>query len=882
MPSNDQPRKTTCHPDWRRSEAKTQRRDLLLPAPTVRVPHPSQSHHDGWDVRRPPRHLFAFLLLLLAAPILAQDAPSTPDASTLTLRVQTDIVLTNIIVRDKKSNVVVRGLKATDFTVLENNKPQRISTFDFQSVDEAATLAENNTAAGRALNTKSVADLLNNNALGATPAALRDHRLIVLFFDLSSMQPEDIDRSVAAAQKYISSQMQPADLVTVVSLATGLSIDQDFTADKSLLTRAVGKYNGTEGTGFANGGQTGSTDGTADTGSTFAVDDTEYNSLNTDRELFAISTIAKSLERIDQRKSLLYFSGGLTRNGIENQASMRAATNAAVRANMSLYPVDTRGLQALPPVGDASTGSLRGVSAYNGGSMQSQLDANFGSQETLGTLASDTGGKFFSDSNDFTAAFSQVQHDTEAYYILGFRSANTARDGAFRHLTIKVNRPDVKLDYRPGYYAAADFKHQRTEDREQALDDQMRSDSPATDVPLYLQALFFREPGNRAFVPVSLIIPGSAIPFLKTGDRSKATLDIVGQVKNAAGILVGSVRDKINLARDNVKLAVDANQQVAQKNIQYSTGFTLAPGRYHLKFVIRENQTGNLGSFETDIQVPDLAKAPLKLSSIVLSDQRSPDPEKNSAKHPSTNPLTRDGQQWIPNVAHVFRADQHLFLLYEVYDPTRVKSATAQGVPHLDSETSDPSGSAQKPLPNSTPANSPGLTRRPSGALRILTSIEFLQNGSKVFETPVVEATTLNTPDRNAVSFAFDVPLTTLKPGIYIAQVNVIDDAGGTFTFSRLALRILPPAPATAPPAAKPPPLQQQPPRQHPPPLATSLLIPSLLLSSQTLSNQTEVAKDLLRSVQLSFRPERSEVEEPASLPGTPRHAIIRDGSLQT
>ena len=596
------------------------------------------------------------------------------------------------------------------------------------------------------------------------------------------MQPEDIDRSVEAAQKYINSQMQPADLVAVVSLATGLSMDQDFSADKTTLLRAVGKYNGTEGTGFTGGGQTGSTDGTADNASSFAVDDTEYNSLNTDRELFAISTIARSLEHVDQRKSLLYFSGGLTRNGIENQASMRAATNEAVKANMAIYSVDSRGLQALPPVGDASTGSLRGVSAYNGGSMQSQLDANFGSQETLGTLASDTGGKFFSDSNDFSPAFTQVQHDTEAYYILGFHPTNPAQDGAFRHLTVKLNRPDVKLDYRPGYYAAADFKHQKTEDREQALDDQMRSDSPATDVPLYLQALFFREPNNRAFVPIALIVPGSAIPFLKNGDRSKATIDVVGQVKNAAGILVGNIRD-------NVKLAITADQQVAQKNIQYSTGFTLAPGRYHLKFVVRENQTGNFGSFETDIQVPDLAKASLKLSSVVLSNQRTAIPQTKAGKQNAQpdDPLTRDGQQWIPNVAHVFRADQHLFLLYEVYDPTRVKPAK------------DTAAIPEQPAP--------GLARRATGALHVLTSIEFLQNGSKVFETPVVEATTLNTPDRNAVAFTFDVPLTTLKPGIYIAQINVIDDAGGTFSFPRLALRIIatPTAPTTIPASATPP-----------------------------------------------------------------------------
>jgi len=703
-----------------------------------------------------------------AAQTAAQQA-QTPDAGTaqknaagsFTLRVNANIVLTNVVVRDKKTGAVVKGLKESDFSIVEDKKPQKIVSFDYQNVDDAAVLAEKSTVAGKA----SVADLLEHN-FAASPEALRDHRLIVVFFDLSSMQDEDIDRAVDAADDYINKQMQPADLVALVSMSTGLSMDQDFTNNKQALLKAIAKYNGSDETGFANGG-TGSTDATSDDTSSFAADDTEYNSLNTDRELMAIRAIARSLERVDQRKSLLYFSGGLTRNGIENQASLRAATNEAAKANMAIYSVDTRGLQALPPVGDASKGSLRGNSAYSGAAATAQLSANYGSQETLSTLSVDTGGKAFFDSNDFGPAFQQVQHDTEAYYILGFHSTNQAHDGSYRHLTIKLNRNDVKLEYRPGYYAPADFQHQKTEDREQALTEQMRSDLPATDVAVYLQALYFRLSENSFYIPVSLIVPGSQIPFIKNGDRDKASIDILGQVKNAQGITVGNVRD-------TVKLALDASQQVQRKNIQYSTGFKLAPGRYHLKFVVRENQTGNMGSFETDIQVPDMKKTPLKLSSVVLASQRTPDSAKGDV-----SPLVRDGVQWVPNVAHVFRQDQHLYFLYEVYDP-----AKAKGAPE--------------------PAAAPGLVRREGGPVHVLTSIEFLINGSKVYETPLVTADAINVPQRDAVAFQFDVPLTQLKPGTYICQVNVIDDAGGSFTFPRMALRVTAPAAVATPPPAAP------------------------------------------------------------------------------
>ncbi len=722
-------------------------------------------------------------LALIVSAVLAAQTLTTPRACSqqqdgsasapYTLKVNSDIVLTNVIVRDKKTGALIEDLKASDFTIYENGKQQKIASFDYQNVNDAALLADRGTVSGKT----SVADLLNND-FAANPKDLHDHRLMVFFFDLSSMQPEDVDRAVDSAVDFVNKKMQPADLVALVSLDTGLTMDQDFTADKTALLRGLSKYGGTEGTGFTAGGTTGSTSGTADDAGSYSADDSEYASLNTDRELYAIESIAKALERVDGRKSMLYFSGGLTRQGIENQASLRVATNEAVKANMAIYSVDARGLQALPPLGDASTGSLRGTASYNGQAMQNNLNSNFNSQETLGTLAMDTGGKFFGDNNDFAPAFQQVQHDTEAYYILGFRSTDPARDGRFRHLTIKVNRGDIKLEYRPGYYAPADFKHSSSEDREVALTEQMRSDLPATDVPLYLQALYFKLENGTFYVPVSLIVPGSAIPFLKNGDKDKANLDILGEVKNAQGIIVGNVRE-------TVKLNLTEDENVRQRNIQYTTGFSLATGKYHLKFVVRENQTGQMGSFETDLNVPDFKKEkiPLKLSSVVLSSQRVPNKDKDPV-----SPLIRDGQEWVPNIPHVFRQDQHLYFLYEVYDPAHQKGAA---------------------VPPQTPAN---LTRRPSiSGIRVLTSIEFILGGVKVYETPLVEATAINSPTRGAVSFQFDVPLAPLKPGDYLCQVNVIDDAGGNFSFPQLALRVSPPAAASPIPASAPAPTATSP-----------------------------------------------------------------------
>jgi len=669
---------------------------------------------------------------------VAKNDQQGDQTSGFVLKMNGELVLTNVVVRDTKTGEVVTGLKRSDFSIQENGKAQQIDTFDFESVDKATPLNEATISGLAAGGTVGGAKA----AVVAKPEDLRNHRLIVMFFDLTSMQPEDLDRSVLAAQEFLKNKMQPADLVALVSLDTSLKVDQDFTSDKQALINEVAVYNGTEGQGFAAGATANSNQVEDTTG--YTPDESEFNDMNTDRELYALRAISKSLEKITEKKSLLYFSGGITRDGIENEASLRAAINSAVRANLAIYSVDTRGLQAISPLGDASTGSLRGSAAYNGAALTNNMNANFASQEVMSTLSVDTGGKAFFDSNDFAPAFAQVERDTSAYYAIGFHSTNPARDGRYRKLTIKINRPGVKLEYRPGYYAPADFKHSGNEDRERELDEQLASDLPATDMAVYMDAMYFRLDENRFYVPVSLIVPGSQIPFVKGGDKDKATLDIVGSV-------IDEFKRPIGHARDTVKLNIDSGLQARQKNIQYTTSFDLPPGKYQMKFVVRENQTGRMGSFVAEITLPDMKKSPLKLSSIVLSSMRQASKKQD--------PLVRNGQEYVPNISHVFRQDQHLYLLYEIYGPAKEKVAE-------------------------------GAAKGTKPGINLLSSLELIQGSTKVYETPLVQAKAINVEGRDAVAIELDVPLAGLKPGSYVCQLNVIDDANGSFAFPRFAVLV--------------------------------------------------------------------------------------------
>jgi len=686
----------------------------------------------GWWQKMPALGLTA---VLLCSSLRSQQSPTG-----YVFRAETEVVLVNVTARDRNGNLV-RDLRREDFTVLEDNKPQQIVSFDLENTDATPTvdLAQVELLGGGA--GKSVT---KPAPAGEGAPAFKDRRLLIFFFDLSAMEPDETGRAVSSAENYVDRQMTPADLVAVVSLGNSLSVNQDFTSDKAALKKALDALNPNAGQGFE-GGSTGGTEGTADTGNSFTADDTEYNIFNTDRRLAALRSIAQQLEKVDQKKSLIYFSSGMDRTGIENQSELRAAINAAVRANLAIYTTDSRGLEAMVPGGEAQNASLRGTSPFSGQATLNQYNSNFTSQETLVTLAADTGGRAFLDTNDFSQVFKGVQQDTSSYYILGYHSGNPLRDGGYRRITVRVNRPGLKLDFRHGYYAPADFKHSTQEDREAQLEQELASDLPSTDLPVYLSTGYFRVADNRFYVPVSLIVPGKEIPFTRKSDQDKATLDVLGVVLDPGSHPVSQIRD-------TVKLSLNPSDLVGRKNLQYGNGFVLPAGDYHLKFVVRENESGRIGSFETDLTIPDLKSQPLKMSSVILSSQLQP-----AGKQKTVNPLARDGSEVIPSVTHVFSAAQHLYLYYEVYDPARQAAAPSD----------------------------PGKT-----GIHLLTNVAFFIGKTQAYATPLVVASEMNAPDRKAAVFQLDVPLSQLKPGFYTCQVNVIDDAGGHFRFPRLAMRV--------------------------------------------------------------------------------------------
>ncbi|MGA7239076.1 MAG: VWA domain-containing protein, partial [Bryobacteraceae bacterium] len=353
------------------------------------------------------------------------------------------LVVETVIVKDKQGNPVL-GLKKDDFAVLEDGKPQEIKIFDHEDLSETASVDTGLDTEVKLEKKKEekaaepeVKPLTANQIAPEKPGDLKykDRRLLVLFFDLTSMPIPDQVRAQKEAQKFLKNQMTPSDLVALMTFSSDVKVVQDFTDDRDLLNKDIKNMVIGEGAGFD---ESTSDDSTSDTGAAFTQDDSEFNIFNTDRQLAALETAVRMLGSLNEKKALVYFASGMTKNGLDNDAQLRATINAAIRSNTAFYTVDARGLVATAPLGDATKSSPGGTGMYTGSSGRAAQSNFAGQQETLFTLAADTGGKALLDNNDLSMGIQQAQKDIASYYIIGYYSHNDKLDGQFRKVDIKL------------------------------------------------------------------------------------------------------------------------------------------------------------------------------------------------------------------------------------------------------------------------------------------------------------------------------------------------------------------------------------------------------------------------------------------------------------
>ena len=708
--------------------------------------------------------LAAILLFILAAGAQPpqpqapkpQQAPAPPPAQAnapVKFQSTTQLVVEIVTVKDK-SGKVIEGLTAKDFTITEAGAPQTVAFCEFQKLeDEKPQILEPKPAAPAAPKAAAVAPVTQSQIVPERPGDIRyrNRRLLALYFDMTSMPPPDQLRALSAAQKFVKTQMQKADLMALLEYAGGaVKVLHDFSDDRDDLLATIDKLVVGEGQGFD---LFDSSDAAADTGTAFGQDDSEFNIFNTDRQLAALQTAANLLGQLNEKKMLIYFASGLQLNGVDNQAQLQATVNSAIRANVAFYPIDARGLMAQAPLGDATRGSPGGLGMYNGGAAMASMGSFQRSQDTLYAIAADTGGKALLDYNDLTKGIVDAEQAISSYYIIGYYTTNGALDGKYRKINITVGDTSAKLDFRHGYFAGKQFNKFTVADKERQLEDALMLLDPITDLTIAMEVDYFQLNRAEYFVPLVAKIPGSELALAKHGGAEHTLIDFIGEVKDEYNVTVQNVRDKVD-----IKLTGETASQLSKHPIEYDTGFTLLPGTYKVKFLARDDETGRIGTYMHTFTIPNLNKEDkrIPISSVVLSSQRMDlkdaiytAKDKTQAAQ-AANPLVQDNQKLIPSVTRVFSKARDMYIYLQAYQPT--------------AQTTQP----------------------------LVAFVSFYRGQVKAFETAPLPVTEANSSRLKTIPLRFSLALDKLPAGKYDCQVTVVDPTNQKAAFWQTPVMLVP------------------------------------------------------------------------------------------
>jgi VWFA-related protein len=693
------------------------------------------------------------LVVLLAGSLLTAQQPQpgprpvqVPEQPTF--RANTRLVVQTVSVKDGAGKLV-EGLTAADFVITEDGQPQQIAFVEYQRLQGTPGAPPPPPVAPRQAPTGGTVAPVTQSGFSAAPTTdgrYRDRRLLILYFDLSAMPAGDQMRAYQAALKYIGSQMEPADLLAIVTYEGGsIRVKQDFTDDRAQLQSVIGILiygEDKDGDGVRD---------EPDQSSAFGQGDAEFNIFNTDRQLSALQSAVTMLRPFPEQKSLIYFGSGLRLNGTDNTAQLRATTNAAVRANVAIHAVDARGLVAQAPLGDATQRSPGGIGMFTGQIAMANAGNFQRTQDTLYALAKDTGGTAMFDFNDLSRGIVQAAQSMSSYYIIGFYSTHTATDGKFRRVqvTLAPGRQGT-LAYRQGYFADKEFAKLTGAERERQLEEALMLENPITDITIAMEVNYFQLNRAEYFVPVAVKIPGSELVLARRRGAQRTLLDFIGEVKDDFGITIQNVRDKLD-----IRLSDQTAGDLAGRPIQYETGFTLLPGKYVIKFLARDAEAGRIGTYQTSFTIPNLNREEkrLPISSVVLSSQRVPLAEALNGSPRGTdavNPLVYDGQKLLPSVTRVFSTSRDMHVYLQAYE----RGAT---------------------------------TTQP-----LVAFVTFFRGDVKVFETQPLAVTDGMDARSKAVPLRFSIPLTTIAPGRYDCQVTVLEPGGQKVAFWRAPVVLIP------------------------------------------------------------------------------------------
>lgn len=697
--------------------------------------------------RNSSRYLSLLFALLVCATALAQTTQKPQED---VVRVYTELVQTDVMVFDK-SGKFVNGLKAENFELRVDGKPREIQAFEQIT---AGSNEESQLAAARGATTVNL----------KRPVPLDRGRIVFFYLDDLHMDVSGLQAARKTITSFIEKDMGQNDQVAITSASGQIGFLQQLTNDrmvlrtaldrlkpKSFFTRdsarpAMNEYQAilierrdrdvldifiTE-TMRQNPGMT--RDSAESLVQSRASALLSYTARLTQNSLIGLKGLIKGARNLPGRKVVFFLSGGFQ---IHNQrgdltTDLRDITYAAAKSGVVIYSMDTRGLVA--SLTDAGSDSIFDPSGRMDRATHSEL---LESQNGMNALAADTGGKAIFNTNDLRTGLAPALKETSNYYLIAWKpDAESQKQSRFRNIEVKlIGRPDLTVRVRKGYFdldptppTLAKEKEKtelpRTQSVPAKLRESLAAPYPERALPILMSADYYDVAGRGSIVNTAIQVPGEFLVFGEQPDgKIQAIVDLSGLFLDDKGAVKDSFLERIVTTAPNLE-----STKGFQNDILFSYPAKLTPGLYQIRVAARDDKGNKSGGAHAWIEIPDLTKKKLAMSSLLLG-ERTQAMMTNVSSPGGLNPVAL-------SASHHFRRESTLRFLIFAYNAT-------------------PSPADQKP--------------------DVAVQVQVIRDDQPILTTALRKLSVEGVADLQRIPYAAEVPLAELTPGRYVIQVTVID-----------------------------------------------------------------------------------------------------------
>ncbi|HKB64279.1 MAG TPA: VWA domain-containing protein [Pyrinomonadaceae bacterium] len=708
------------------------------------------------------------ILITLCVQGRAQNPPQPTQQPDDVLRINTELVQTDLMVFDKQGHFV-DGLQREQFELTVDGKPQPISFFE--QVKAGTTREQAQLAA------------ISNSAPveKTTPIRESQGRTIVFFIDDLHLALDSLGRTRKMLARFIDQEMNDNDRVAIASTSGDIGFLQQFTDNKSVLRAAAGRltqhpYNIRDMTDVT----TPMTEFMAltierkdDPGVLdFYIDEClraayplKYKRASCEVQVKSrarlillqaasvtlntyagLESLMRSSAQMSGRKLVFFISDGfLLDTGPRNsdpRGKLTEITDAALRAGVVIYTIDARGLfSGLPGVAnDVPFDKQNRLESAN-------LREGPASQDALNALAEDTGGRALRNQNYFDKWVNKILDETSNYYLLAWRPNKEEETATtFKNIKVRVNdHPEYTVRLPRGFLKANPILASKPTatvqvpaQPHQELQQALTAVHPKHEIPLTLSVVYLDTPEHGPVLTASVRLANGALSYEAVAGKQVAMVDVAGVIINDRAKSAGCFQARLTIN------SVNSNSESQDESATiYNYRVPLAAGLYQVRIATRDRKSGQVGSAQQWIEIPDLALHRLSLSSLFLGLQNVQG--RGATAGAAGNPQVQFSTD------HRFARNSQLGLLIFLYNAARGESGKSKPEAMIEAR---------------------------------------LLRGGQVLQTMPMRSVTLETQDSARLAFGGEIPLDSVPSGQYVIEIVATDQIAKTSASQRARITV--------------------------------------------------------------------------------------------